>query len=185
MRRIQTKQSKYKKDKRNQIILSIVLVVLLVGSIIGYSVSSALGGNGNDVSVEEYKGLEFVSSNGYWILSLQGQEFYFSYLPQEVENISVLGNYSLENYLDKPLYFIESDAYIQQEVLINLDRYVQRYQDACLNNSECEGPIKDCSDNLIIYTEGDNKVFKQENCVYIQGDLKAVDAYLYRLFGII
>ncbi len=185
MRRIQTKQAKYRKEKRNQIILGIILVILLLGSIIGYSVSSALNSNNSGVSVEEYKGLEFVNSQGYWILSLQEQEFYFSYLPQEVENVSVLGEYELQEYLEKPLYFVDSDAYVQQEVLLNLDRYVQRYQDACLNNTNCEGPIKTCEDNLIVYSEGDNKVFKQENCVYIQGDLKAVDAYLYKLLGII
>ncbi len=183
MRKIKTAEEIARKQKRNQWLVGIVLVGLLVISSAGFSLMSSDEKNGSEV-VEE-KGLKFYRQEGYWVSSIGDQAFRFSYLPSEVENISILGNYSLEDYSGLPLYFVgESEA--TYEILTNLARYVERYQEACFNNSSCEGnlPIKDCSSNLIIFEEGDG-VYKEENCVFIESNsVKTADAFLYNVLGI-
>lgn len=182
MRRIETKQARQKKAKRNQMIVGIILICLMMFSIIGYSLSSV---NDNNKNVEKYRDFRFEKQGQYWVLNLERQEFYFSYLPQEVENISVEGYYYLEDYYQEVLYFINSNPEIRQEILINMHRFIQRQQDACFDDSCDEWPIKTCEDNLIIYQEGEEKVYKHQNCVYIQGGLKSADAFIYKLLEII
>ncbi len=52
----------------------------------------------------------------------------------------------------------------------------------------CKGdlPIKDCSQNLIIFETGnETRVYSEGNCVFIVGDvLKGSDAFLYKILGI-
>jgi hypothetical protein len=93
------------------------------------------------------------------------------------------------------LYFVnlEGSNEAGQEILNNLERYVSRSQEACLNSgvnmSDCgDLPVKSCEDNLIIFEDSLNNITsvrKEGNCVYISGDLLAgSDAFLYKLLGI-
>ena len=190
IRRIKTKEEADKKTKRNQIIIGVVLVGLMVLSTVGYSFLSQ---DEKEVLEEEYNGFKFERVNSFW--KLVGEEFYFQYLPQEIENVSVFGFYNLQSYSGKPLYFV-NDNEASREILINLDRFVLRYQEACLNATNCtneELPIKTCADNLIIFgidetleDNVDGKVWQDENCVFISGDfIKSSDSFLYKVLGVI
>ncbi len=156
-----------------------VLIVLLVVSIAGYGF---LNQGNNKLEKAMYNGVEFVKQSDRWYAKIGGVDFLFQYLPGEVENISVYGNLNLQNYVNKPLYF--SGDGDRNEIIYNLGRYVERYQDACLD--ECEDlPVKNCSvDNVIIFSE-DDSIRSVQNCVFIGGGVKGSDAFLYRLFGII
>ena len=183
MRKIQTKEIIDRNKKRNNIIIGVVLIGLMFFSILGYSF---LGGDEGEESVVEYRGLKFFREGGMWKLPIEEQIFYFQYLPEEVENVSISGFYSLQNYADQPLYFVNL---VSGEILNNLERYVPRWQEACLNDSsDCEDdlPSKTCEDNLIIFSEENNTaVWQEDSCVYISGDFsRASDAFLYKLFGI-
>ena len=190
MRKIQNKTELGKKQKKKQIIVGIVLVGLLVLSTLGYSL---LSGDRDEKSKQKYGGFEFVKQNNYWTLTIEGKEFYFQYLPQEVDNVSVLGFYNLQNYANKVLYLINLDSSAGQEILNNLGIYVLRAQEACLEEANCSEdlPIKNCTDNLIIFeqeqisTDNKTQVYQDANCVYISGDyVRGADAFLYRIFGI-
>ena len=192
MRKIQTQAKIDRKRKRNNMILGVVLVGLLVLSTIGYSLSGNFSGNNK----EEFNGYEFEQNGVYWVLGLQEQEFFFQNLPQEVVDVSVFGFYDLNSYFDKVLYFVNFDKSNEagQEILNNLGRYVLRWQEACLDLSseefECDSnlPVKTCKDNLIIFESvsgNATSVRKENSCVYISGDLvKGADAFLYKLLGI-
>ncbi|MAH43478.1 hypothetical protein CL614_07235 [archaeon] len=193
MRKIQTQADIDKKKKRNGIILGVVLVGLLVVSTLGYSLS---GSSGED-NKKEFNGYEFNRNGVYWVLDLEDQEFAFQNLPQEVTDVSVFGFYDLNSYFDKVLYFVNLDEGNEAgyEILNNLERYVLRWQETCLEGEECEDnlPVKTCEkngQNLIIFEESiginnSTSVRKDNNCVYISGDfVRGSDAFLYKLLGI-
>jgi hypothetical protein len=192
MRKIQTQAEIDKKKKLNGIILGTILIGLLVLAPLAYSFSSGLFGSDNK---EEFNGFEFKKNGVYWVLDLQEQQFIFRNLPQEITGVSVFGFYDLNSYFEKVLYFVnlEGSNEAGQEILNNLERYVSRSQEACLNSgvnmSDCgDLPVKSCEDNLIIFEDSLNNITsvrKEGNCVYISGDLLAgSDAFLYKLLGI-
>jgi len=185
-----------KKDnsKRNQLILGIGLIIIMIFSTLGY----ALSGRGNEDKGEkiEYKGIEFIQDNSeYWKFKAQGYEFLTKYNPEEVQNIEFNGNLFLSNYQDKPLYFVGVFNEPNAEIARNLERFVLRMQEACVNEEDCTGdyPIKDCfKDNIIIITESENNesevIYQQNGCVYISASLinqtRYADKFIYTLLGI-
>jgi len=166
--------------KRN---VAIVFLVLLAFSTMGYSIVNSF--NNSDDVINSQEG--FVKQGNYWMLEVAGQIYYFSNLPSGVENISISGNFSLSDYYNSPLYF-NSENEGSLEILNNLGRYILRTQLACITEDNCEEnlPIKNCSiDNVIIFIDGDNGVYKEDNCVYVSGDQqKSADKFLYELLKI-
>ena len=187
MRKIKFKEDVDKKRRRNQIIIGVVLVSLMLFSTIGYSFIQNSGNDGQYES-ESYNGLTFYRINDLWQTSIQGQTFSFQYLPQEVSNISVFETLTLQNISGNPLYLVNSENYASQKIIGNIGQYALRYQTACLEGTNCtEWPIKTCEENLIIFNEANaTSVAQVENCIFISGDFdKGSDAFLYRLLGII
>jgi hypothetical protein len=173
------------KKKRNQIILGIFLVLIMVISTLGYSLMS--NEESNNLKKTE-KGLKFIKQNGLWNTIIDGRAVSFQYLPSELSEVVIQGQIGLLQYSGKPLYFTALDSGARQ-VIIFLEPYVLRYQETCVQGSSCSGdlPIKDCSNNIIIpIIEADKtEVYINESCVYLKGDTaKAADAFLYKLFGI-
>ena len=182
--------------KKNNIILGVVMIVLLVGSSLGYSLMSADGGGKNSVSEN---GFDFVRDAGVWKLDIGGDVFGFKYLPSEVSDIDLNFSAQFGMYSGQPLYFVNPGEGVS-EILANFDRYILRYQEVCFasngmtsagpaNESVCEGdlPVKDCGSNLIVFEEGnETRVYGEDNCVFIVGDtLRGSDAFLYEVLGII
>jgi len=184
--RIKTKKEVSKEKKKNQLIVGFLLVVLMVLSTLGFSFLSS-DSTSSSVKIQE-NGLEFTRQGYYWTTNLQSQEYYFQYLPSQVSNIQIEGSYSIQDYSNKELYFINSNEATSQ-ILVNLGRYTSRYQEACLDGFPCESnnPLKTCEDNLIIFEQGnETKIYKEDNCVYLVGDsLRASDALIYKLLNII
>lgn len=184
IKKIRMQEEKTKKQRKNQIIIGVVLVALMVFSTAGYSfMNKEDGQNGENEVIEN--GFSFIRSGEVWKLSLSSQDFYFTYLPSEVKNVSMLGNFSFDRYAGKSVYFVnESIAY--PEIVNNLGRYLLKFQGACLNSNCGDLPIKTCGDNLIVFSDvNESKVWEEGNCTFISGDhLKASDAFLYKIMGI-
>ncbi len=200
MRRIITKTQQNKKTKRNQLIIGLLLIGLMLFSVIGY----ALSGRGAEENLEkiEYKGIEFVQDNsGYWGFAIQGQKFLTKYNPKETEKISFSSDLNIADYSNKPLYFVGIFQEPNFEINRNLNSLVLRVQEACLSKKDCENdlPIKNCSiDNIIVIKEleidleeeGEEKenIYQQENCVFITASLgnqtKYADKFLFNVLGI-
>ena len=126
-------------------------------------------------------------TGNFWKFNVGEEDFYLTYLPQNVSDVKVDGEFNFGDYSQKPLYFVNYNA-ASVEILQNLGQFVLRYQEACLGEceEELELPAKDCSENLIIFVDGgEDKVWKNESCVYISGDfIKSSDAFMYKLLGI-
>jgi len=190
MKRIQSQAEIDKKAKRNHIIVGIVMIGILTLSSLGFAlISGDGGGDKNNFEKNEF-GVDFFNDNGVWVANLNNEFFGFQYLPSELSDVEVNLSINLKDYSGKPLYFINSDDEEKSEILNSINRYILRYQDACIDSENCIGdfPIKDCSNNLIILKKGeDNRtsVYQDGNCVYISGDsVKGADAFLYNVLGI-
>ncbi len=188
MRRITSKASEIKKQKKNQLIIGIILIIVMFGSVFGVIVNSfGKKENSNEV---EYNGFEFVNENGYWKLGIGGYSFVFRNNPYEVEEIETEINY-LNSYSGKPLYISSEFSEATTEIYYNLEQIVLRTQNACLEGEKCEGdyPVKTCEDNFIIIEEkNESNIIQDNNCVFIQGSeediIKVCDEFLFHIFGI-
>jgi len=203
MKRIQSKAEAEKNKKRNQIILGVILVFLMLFSTAGYAIfnrstdsnDNGLPAGSNPDTIIDYKGLDFkLDSSGYWTFRIGEQEFYTTHTPHETEKINVpfitmadLNQQTIYYNLDN-----ETDEDVVQELYNNLYPYVIRFQEACIEGEECEEnlPIKSCSDNLIIIREGleSSTVKIEDKCILINAGvgevLKTIDAFIFRLLGI-
>ena len=178
MKKLVTREERKKTVKRNQIILGLILVLLMVFSTLGYALS----------------GRDFIKdSSGYWRFNIQGFDFATQYSPEETQDIYFFLYASVSDYGGNPLYFVgDIDAGI--ELKRNLNYFPQRMNDACLNN-DCEGdfPIKNCSKDYVIsirepLEDEDSGVSQDENCIIIVANsseqIRYSDAVLFKLLGI-
>jgi len=181
MRKIISKEDKEKKDKKNQLIIGSILMFILIFGTIGYAFNRD-SNNGNNQNIE-YNGIEFIKNNGKWYFELN-KVYSTTYNPEEI-NISFNIEKKLNDYKNKPLYLVGGNDEARYELLSNLNGIYSRYQDACLEDCEEDFPIKNCSDNIIIFQKGDNKIYQEDNCVFIQGDeIKSADAFLFKILDI-
>ncbi len=185
MRRIETRAEVEKKSRNKQIVIGAILVGLMILSVVGYGF---LNQESDDESVEKYRNFKFIRQQGLWYVNIEEESFGFQYLPREVEDVLVSGVFNLNNYKNNPLYFV-GNGEGGSEILNNLNRYVLRAQNACLAGLNCSNeklPVKTCDDNLIVFENGETKVGQNNRCVYLSGDsVRAADAFLYNIFGII
>ena len=197
MRKIISKQEDKKKEKRNQIIVGVALLFLMLTSAIAYSLNNASETSSQTIT---YNGMKFTKKDNVWNLQKGDYTFYFFYSPRETQELNVslvLGVNSslnlLNKYSNKPIYISSSINEVNAEIYQNLVNtgIVTRMQYACLNGTECNGdyPIKTCEDNFIIVREANSSSIKQEgNCVTIEGKtedlLKTTDEFLFRVLEI-
>lgn len=193
MRRILTKELQEKKTKRNQLILGLILITLMLFSVLGY----ALWGRGESQNINkiEYNNIEFIQDNSdYWAFQIQGQDFLTKYNAEEVQEIYAFINFNINNYANKPLYLVSDSEDANSEIVRNLgNRFVPRIQKACLSQESCleDIPIKNCSiDNIIVIeiSEEKEQIYQEENCVFIsakeENQVKYADAYLFNILGV-
>lgn len=184
MRKIETKVQIEKREKRRQVVLSSVLVLLLVMSTAGWAINSF--NDSSSENVVEDLGIEFVSQNGVWLTNDFGGTFGFVYLPSEVASVSTDVSKSMNSYMGKTLYYTRQSAGMS-ELFNNMQGFVLRFQEACVGECELDLPVKDCSvDSIIVFEEGkETSVYEDGNCIYIVGDpVKGADKFLYEILGI-
>ncbi len=192
MRKIISKKQEQKKQKRNQIILGVILIFVLFGSVFGIVANSF--GNKQETESIKYNGYEFTRSNNYYLLEIGSTQFYFLGNPNEISELEREINMTrlISSYIGKVLYLDSKDSTSSQEIYQNLNNYVGRIQPACIDELDCPDenlPIKTCEDNLIIIKEAENnKVYELEKCIFIQGKkqdlVKLTDEFIFNLIGL-
>lgn len=190
MRHILSKDEIEKKQKRNQIILGIIMIALMVASTAGYAFFS--GNKSGNSQKSTYNGVKFtLNEDGLWHFKLGETEFATYNLPNEVkDNITININKNLADFNTNVLYFeANSDSQAAQNIMVNLGRFAGKVQFACLGNCDQDLPIKNCSDNIISIKNGNENVIREEdNCIFITSNdniLKSSDALIYRVLKII
>lgn len=184
MQRIITPEEKERKDKRNKIIIGILLVVIMALSTAGYAFfNTEKADTSGKVS---YNGHDFYITGNFWTTEISGHKFYFTYLPNETASIKTTK--TLNNYQGKPLYLTENNL-AGEEIARNLGQFAERVNLACVSGENCTGdlPEKNCSSNLIVIKERNfANVAENDNCVYIfsNDSVRQTDAFLYKILGI-
>jgi hypothetical protein len=201
MRKITERTNEEKRARRNQFFVGGILILVMVLSVLGYSLGRNNGGEGETEKVI-YNGYEFTKTSGFWATKIGDFQFSFKYNPYETEKISSQINY-LTTYANKPLYLSGGNMEAETEIYRNLfyqTGIAQRVQYACLQGEKCEDetlPIKNCTDNFIIIKENNesdilnqNKsgIKQQDSCVFITGRSEnltgTVDSFLFKIMGI-
>ena len=119
MKGILSKHDSEKKAKRNRMILGLILVFIMFFSIAEYSfLSNQNQANNaqNQTNAVNYNGFQFSEQNSYWILNKDGNDFIFSYNPNEIPRITSIVN-PLENYNGKTLYLISNNSIVESDNL--------------------------------------------------------------------
>lgn len=172
-----------KRTRRNKIVGLFLLIIMAVSSI-GYAF---LSGDDTNKDTSSQNGLVY-EKNGMWFSNIGTNQIAFSSSPESVKNISLDINVTLNDYYQEVLYYVDESNGIYSEMSYSLIPYLLRIQPACLGNCSRDAPSKNCSgsDNIVIWdkTKTENKVYQSEKCIFIEGDVKSVDAFLYRLFGL-
>lgn len=189
MRKIESSEEIERKEKRRNKILTFFMLGILVLSTLGFaffynSSGTEDSGQNNDANSN---GRPRVEQNGdRWSTRFGEQVLIFSTSPDIAKNISANFSLTLSDFQSSPLYlFIKNDG-IKAEIGSTLGLYTQRVQEACYGKCEDNLPEKNCSSNLIVWKEsGENRVYQEEKCIFIEGDIRAADAFLYGVFGII
>lgn len=188
MRRILTKKQQRSKERFNQILIGLVLVFIMMLSVLGYS----LGGREDSGERETmmFNGLEFIKMNDFWVLEQGEAQFIFQYNPEEVEKIDSQVNF-FNSYYNQPLYVYSEDLDATSEIYRNMGPFVQRMQNACVSEENCEGdlPIKECDSNFIIIRESSiTSITQNQSCVFIEGPkenlVRLTDEFLFKTLGI-
>lgn len=198
MRKIISAEEKSKKDKRSKVIISVILGLIMLFSTAGYAFYSADSSSKKTESID-YSGLKFEQTDsGNWAFTINSYSFQTIYNPQQTENISLVLSKTFQDYANQILYFgadSKEDASISgnQQIANNLNQFIKRSNFACLNeNCEQNYPVKNCSDNIIIFKKAAvgeiTRAQSTDKCVtlyYTPGDDERIaDAFLFRVLGI-
>lgn len=192
IKKLETKEKKVKKEKRNQLILAGILVAVMLTSIFGIVFSYNAG---NTIPTREiiFNGNVFTDQGGYYAINVSNSILYFSNNPNNLASLGEDINLSkkISNYFEQPVYIVSNDYPSYNEIVQDFTPYVLRVQGACIEGENCSDstlPIKTCADNVIVVKEAEkNRIYENQNCVYIEGKsedlLRLTDDFLLRVFG--
>ena len=193
IKKIVTKTDLQEKDKKMKIWLTVFIVVIMAASTAGFALNFSSENNGQ---TRTYNGLKFSITDRGW--QPKGYSIYTSYLPQDVENVSLSGNFVAKDFNAKA--YLISPPYLQNDVLEFLKYLpITNLQQACLKEDEnvsyCSNvPIRSCADAtsqsaVIIVKEGNQSSVNYKGyCLEITSDsgnmIKVADRALFKAYGI-
>lgn len=202
MRKLESKEEATRRKRRNQIIVGVILVAVMLFSVLGYGFQTQDNGNSGSTNPVNYNGFNFVNNGaGYWILNMGNYQFFFRNTPNDTIDYNVTVP-SASVYSGKPLYFFSQNREAEGEIHNNFQNIYLRSQYACLNVSnessietsartDCnpDYPIKTCEDNFIIIEEAQTpQIVVEGGCVFIRAPpetlVETTDEFLFRTLGI-
>lgn len=187
MRKIQTLEETERKTKIKKRIGSVVLLGILIISTLGYAfISSPFSGNKENIDEGENQDIAGTDKVGTDRISLKYEGSIFSLLSSydDVEKIPVEITAKPNDYFGGVLYIASDNDGITQELGSNIGKFASRVQRACYGKCDDDLPEKNCTTNLLIWKEAsESKVYQKDKCIFIEGDMRAADAFIYKLFG--
>ncbi len=171
-------------EQRRTRILSVLLLLILLGSTAGYAFLyyGESGATSSDAGIKEGSVQE---TSAGWSFTADGKTLTLQKSPAEVADslISVAKNPA--DYAGTTLYIDASNQAIFAELASTIGSYALRIQPACYGSCERNVPEVSCNETLIVWKDvADNRVYSQDNCVFIEGDMSTVDAFIYNVFGL-
>ena len=185
MRSIETKGEKEIKRKKKVRAISLFLLFIMVISTVGYAFV-LFSENNPGSNINPSGDGQIQTDSGKWVLPFEGQGLLLQSSEKSVEDIPVEIFLNINNYRNAPVYIdAGNSSAIYQEIAYNLNPFAYKLPaEACYGPCQANLPEKNCSDYLIVYNKStENKVYQNENCVFIEGDIRGVDAFLYKVFN--
>ncbi|MFA4887497.1 MAG: hypothetical protein WC595_04750 [Candidatus Nanoarchaeia archaeon] len=173
------------KNKKNVIIISLFIIVLMVGSVLTLFESS-------DENNLDYNGHSFLLTATGWATSIGGQQASFEQSPQELENIPV-EPFTLPSkiYLTFDPKDTTEQAYEIQRLKAFLSITGTTLTPACTTLEGCSDiPIITCNqDEPALYLKygTESRIYKDNNCIVLQTDAdptRVVNRVIYKALGI-
>lgn len=179
-----SKEASDRKRRRGQLIIGLVMIGLMVLSSVGYAFSVFSGSNSG---TQNQPSGQPVFDGSSWIVDLGGKKFSFLSSIDDVRNVSFNASVSAGDYSAKSVYLVAESPAVLREIQGVVGPVALRMQEACYGPcNRTDLPEKDCSNQMIIWHASEtNRVYQRDSCVFIEGDMRAVDAFLYRLLGLV
>ncbi len=177
MRPIQTASFLEKQQRKRKRLGGMIIIGLLLLSTLGFAISGT--------GITKQKKPEGLQYDGqYWTYFVSGTPKYrFAYGLEDLnfENLSLIKK--LFDFENKNLFIDSNNSASIQEIALNLGNHVSKISEACYGSCSKDIPELSCDiDGILIVIEPEgNSVTERENCIFIKGDLKKVDAFLYNL----
>ena len=180
MRKIKSQDQLNKEKARNVRIMSFFMLIILIFGTIGFGFSGLGGGdNSGDGNSQQN------SFDGNKTLKINGEDIMLQNSLNDVKGINMVLFKTINDYANKPVYIDSENQDVFLEIQKSLGKFALSVQEACYENCDENKVKKDCSENLVVWKESpENLIYQQDNCVFIEGDLKAVDAFIYKSFGL-
>ena len=183
MKRIQSQEEIERKRQRNAKILTVFMLGILVFSSVAYAFFSIIGGISPGVVPSSNGEVQQVGSS--WVFQFGDRTQSVQYSPEEVKDVKGIVTYTISGLAGKNVYYDIKNDGIANEIGANIIQYTSKFQPACYGKCESDLPEKDCSEILIVWRESNKQEIREEDkCIFIDGDLKTADAFVYKIFGI-
>lgn len=189
---------KANKEKRKWGLILFIIIIM-----IGTSISFVFIGFQPQNDVVKYNGIKFVRYSDRLEAEINGLTAAFSFLPSEVESISVSNDFylKLQNKIeidatyDSNSTFAQSIALAQHQMALTLAQYNIFVRKGFTTNNSYSLPIINCEDaseNIpVVYFKQGNatKIFSDKDCVVVEAStnsdiIKAKDRLLYGILGV-
>ena len=179
--------------KAAKIFVTLFIIVIMITSVLGF-IAIQSGSNNNSQTTKKINDHKFDLINGRWVTSINGQQFVFDSLPDQLKGYEVNDiKLNTKNYI---IYdFSKNDL---ENELIKLELTLRLTGNggvrACLNEKECDNelPIVNCNDVNGFYFKLNYEtkdVTKDGNCIAIEGTSYQISSYIdyinYKILGII
>ena len=180
MKRIETLEIREQKAKRRQMIVSSVLILLMLGSSLGYALLS-----GNFTSRTDNSSGNEGAVNGRWFYDTSAGTFNFAVSLTSAANIGTPVTKTIGSYQGQTLYVDDQTGILESEAGIIIGRIVSKIQPACYGSCTRDLPEKDCSSLIITFNESEEqRITEKDNCIFISGNITTIDAFFYKVTGI-
>ena len=183
MKKIISKEDLEKKKSRSKMIGGVILIALLLFSSLGYAFYSSSGSQ-SSYDDNQDNGIEQGSFvNGRWYYLVSGNDHLFQTYLELARKSEVNLDKSVNDF--SGALYVDADETSFAEIKGNLGYYIGNIRRACYGGCDEDYPEKTCSDNLIVVSESENeRVYEEENCIFIEGSMNSVDAFLYKILGL-
>ena len=170
----------FKKKIDSKKVMAWIVIILMSSSVLGAIGGAIFSPSGTVVAqTEEYNGYTFSNNGGQWIVSVGGQELYFSYPPKAVEDLVI--PLDLTSWRNSPAIYLgynpkENNTASSEMTYLagTLSVLGIRSQLACTVEDDCPDiPVVDCSKSTIVFSSGNydnNKtvISNDNNCLMVE-----------------
>jgi|SRR3989338_2067756 len=171
MKSLETQSTREAREQKRKRIIGISLLIIMVLSTAGYAFASFQGNREPEPIVTGTQ------------LKVGDRTFALVNSKDSISSIDVPVSLRLQDYVGKQLYLDSNFPAGSYEIISTIGAFSEKIQDACYGSCDKNLPEKDCSSLMIILNSSSaSKVWQNESCVFIEGDLRAVDAFIYKAF---